>query len=123
MVNINMGVFDCISKGMITMEAESKENHGAGGPSNAHVVTAAYTLLKDLVYIFNKMDSTKQVSQESAKDTNHEIVVLDECDQARTIIRSLTGSQRHHIIQYCDERALRRSNQWAIGLYPQRYSL
>jgi len=58
MVNINMGVFDCISKGAVTADADAKD----GGHTAAHVVTAAYTLLKDLMFVFNKMDAAKQMS-------------------------------------------------------------
>lgn len=53
-VNINMGVFDCIS---------SANNSSGNNDINQDpvIVTNAYKLLKDLVALFNEMNSVTQV--------------------------------------------------------------
>lgn len=87
-VNINMGVFDCISSSNATEETDPL------------VIANAYTLLKDLVALFNKMDSNTQLKVIKRVQSSGALPISRDTPSYHTMISILYGGATSGQLEY-----------------------
>lgn len=94
-VNINMGVFDCISS-----SSNGSDGSNQGREQDPVVVANAYTLLKDLVAVFNKMDSATQLKVIKRVQSSGALPISRDTSSYHMIISILYGGATSSQLEY-----------------------
>lgn len=112
-VNINMGVFDCISSANNGSSGSSEDGGGAQAQDPV-IVANAYKLLKDLVALFNRMSQATQLKVIKRVQSSGALPISRDTPSYHMIISILYGGATSSQLDYI-YKEIQRSMQRAGG--------